>query len=386
MATQQPSHRFFASDNASPVHPRILEAISQANSGHAVAYGEDPWTRRARQCISDLFGTDTETYFVFTGTGANVLAVAGAVPSYGAVVCTEMAHLYEDEAGAPEKFAGCKLLPAPCPDGKLRPEDVKALGTPGRVPHQSVPFMVSVTQSTEVGTLYNAEELTAICTVAHELGLLVHMDGARIANAAAAAALSRATSCDGAEGGSASAAPDTHSAAPSTEAAVTALREMTVQAGVDIISFGGTKNGLMFGEALIFLGPHARERSRALASLRKQGMQLAGKMRYIAAQFIPYLEEGIWVANAAHANAMAQRLSGGLADAGFAPAYPTQANGVFPVLPRRIVPALQERWPFYVWDEQSEVCRLMCSFDTDVEEVDAFIRAAREVIDAGGNP
>jgi threonine aldolase len=360
MAAHQSSQRFFASDNASPVHPRVLEAITAANSGHAVAYGDDPWTTRARKAVSELFDIDTETFFVFTGTGANVLAVAGTVPSYGAVVCTEMAHLYEDEAGAPEKFAGCKLLPAHRPDGKLRPEDVTELGTPGRQPHQSVPFMVSVTQSTEAGTLYSAGELAAICTAAHDLGLIVHMDGARIANAAAAAA--------------------GKGAAPSVDDAVAALREMTVKAGVDVISFGGTKNGLMFGEALLFLGPHARERSRPLSSLRKQGMQLASKMRYIAAQFIPYLEEGIWVANAAHANAMAQRLSEGLVEAGFELAYPTQANGVFPVLPRRIVPALQERWPFYIWDDATEVCRLMCSFDTEAEEVDAFIRAAREAI------
>ena len=362
MATQQPAERFFASDNASPVHPRILEAMADANEGHAVAYGDDQWTRKAQRAFRDLFATDAETLFVYNGTGANVLAVAGTVPSFGAVVCTEMAHLNEDEAGAPEKFAGCKLLPADREDGKLLPEDVERLGAPGRVPHQSLPYLVSITQSTEVGTVYTPEEVHAVCSTAHDLGLLVHVDGARIANAAVAIAERKAGTAENVSHAEVEAA----------------LREMTVEAGVDAISFGGAKNGLMFGEALIFLSAESRKRSAVMPSLRKQGMQLASKMRYIAAQFLPYIEEQLWVTNAASANRMAKRLSSGLQAGAVHLAYPTEANGVFPRIARARVPELQARWPFYVWNDSREVCRLMCSFDTGAAEVDAFIQAVVE--------
>ncbi|NBC28995.1 MAG: threonine aldolase [Spirochaetes bacterium] len=359
MATQQPAERFFASDNASPVHPRILHAMAEANDGHAVAYGEDHWTQAAQRAFRELFDEDVETFFVYNGTGANVLAVAGIVPSFGAVVCTEMAHLNEDEAGAPEKFAGCKLLAADREDGKLGPEDVERLGAPGRVPHQSVPYLVSITQSTEVGTVYTPQEVRALCSTAHDLGLLVHVDGARIANAAVAVAERRAGT----------------SKNVSHAEVEAALREMTVEAGVDAISFGGTKNGLMFGEALVFLSAESRKRSAVMPSLQKQGMQLASKMRYIAAQFLPYIQEGLWITNAVSANQMAKRLSSGLQAGGIHLAYPPEANGVFPRIPRDRVSELQARWPFYIWDESHEVCRLMCSFDTAEEEVDAFIQA-----------
>lgn len=375
MGEQQQStqRRFFASDNASPVHPRVLEAIVRANHGHAVAYGDDSWTREGEEAIRRLFGTETETFFVYNGTGANVLAVAGTVPSYGAVVCTEMAHLNEDEAGAPEKFAGCKLLPADRPDGKLRPEDVRRLGAPGRIPHQSVPFLVSVTQATEIGTVYTPGELREICDAAHGLGLLVHLDGARIANAAVAVSGVLDELGDGAD-------LEAPPVARVRDRVLQALREMIVDAGVDIVSFGGTKNGLMFGEALVFLGPRARERSAAMPSLRKQGMQLNSKMRFTAAQFVPYLDEDLWIANALQANTMARRLSRRLRERGVTLAAGTQANGVFPVLPMEAVPQLQERWPFYIWNESEGVCRLMCSFDTQPEEVDAFAEAAGAVI------
>ncbi len=356
----QPSpQRFFASDNASPVHPRILDALRHANDGHALAYGDDYWSRRAADAMARLLDSSAETYFVYNGTGANVLAVAAAVPSYGAVVCAEQAHLNEDEGGAPEKFAGCKLLPAHSPDtGKLLPEDVRRLGAPGRVPHQSIPFMVSITQSTEVGTVYTPEEIAAVCNAAHELDLLVHIDGARIANAAVAHARSVGARDENL-----------------VEAATQSLRRMIRDSGADAVSFGATKNGVMFGEALVFLGDRIRDRAQGLLSLRKQGMQLHSKMRYIAAQFIPYIEEGIWAENAAHANAMAARLSTGLGGVGVSMSYPTQANGVFPKLPVDSIPELQEKWPFYVWNERDGTCRLMCSFDTELTEVDGIVEA-----------
>ncbi|TCJ30566.1 threonine aldolase family protein [Nocardioides jejuensis] len=342
------SVRGFASDNYAGIHPEVLAAIAAANGGHQVAYGEDVYTQRLQSVMTEQFGEGAEAWPVFNGTGANVVGLQSMLPRWGAVVCATTAHIHTDEAGAPERVAGIKLLPVETPDGKLTPEllDREAWGWGDE--HRAQPLVVSIAQSTEVGTVYTPEELRSLCDHAHGLGMRVHMDGARLANAAASLGVG--------------------------------LREITRDVGVDVLSCGGTKNGAMLGEAVVVLDPAA---SSGLRYLRKLDMQLASKMRFVSAQLIALLEGDLWLRNASHANAMAQRLrsgvESGLADGsirGVGLDRPTEANGVFATLPQGVADRVRaEGFRFYDWDLATREVRWMCSFDTTEEDVDALVAA-----------
>lgn len=338
--------RGFASDNNAGIHPTILDAIARANAGHAVAYGGDPWTDRAVAAFREHFGGQVEVHFVFNGTGANVLGLSALTRPYHAVICAQTAHINVDECGAPEKLTGCKLVDVPTPDGKLTPqlvqEQIHGLGDQ----HHVQPRVVSISQSTELGTLYTPDELRALADVAHRNGLYLHMDGARIANAAAALNVS--------------------------------LKALTVDCGVDVLSFGGTKNGLMVGEAVVVFDPRLAVEFKFL---RKQGMQLASKMRFIAAQFEALLTDDLWLKNARHSNAMAQLLAKEVATVPKVRiTRPTQANAVFASLPAEHIPALQEHAFFYVWDPAVPEVRWMASFDTTEEDIRDFVARLRELV------
>lgn len=333
----------FASDNNAGVHPEVLAAIASINKGHCLAYGHDAVTRAAEQAFQKLFGKPVEVFFVFNGTGANVLALSAMTKSYHAVICTQYAHLYVDECGAPEKFAHTKLLPLPTHNGKLTPEIVARALTGRGDEHRVQPRVVSLSQSTEVGTVYSIAETKSLVDFANKNGLYTHIDGARLANAVVA------QNCSVAE-----------------------LTE-----GIDVVVFGGTKNGLLFGEALVFL-------NTALAHdflyLRKQSMQLASKMRFIAVQFLALLENDLWRKNAQHANQMASHLAQALQR--FPEIQLTQvpeANGVFATLPPEWIAPLQAQSFFYVWDEFKHEVRLMCSFDTQMKDIDNFILAIEKL-------
>lgn len=337
------STRSFASDNNAPVHPKILEAIAAANVGHVRAYGDDRFTQAMEARFREHFGPEARAHCVFGGTGANVLGLQSLARPHEAVLCAHGAHIDVDECGAPEHYTGCKLIPIKTSDGKLTPELVAAHVHGVGDQHHVQPRVVSITQATEVGTVYEPREIRALADFAHQRSMYLHMDGARIANAAAALDLP--------------------------------LRALTTDAGVDVLSFGGTKNGLMGAEAVVFLNPAV---GLDFKFLRKQGMQLASKMRFVAAQLERVLEGDLWKLNAGHANAMARRLGeGASAVRGVKLAYPVCANGVFAVLPREWIAPLQERSFFYVWDEGRSVVRWMCSFDTTSEDVDGLLTALR---------
>jgi threonine aldolase len=350
-----PNIRGFASDNYSGIHPEVLAAIAAANDGHQIAYGDDQYTARLQEVFAGHFGEGVEAFPVFNGTGANVVGLQSMLPRWGAVIAASTAHINVDEGGAPERVAGIKLLPVPTPDGKLTPEliDREAWGWGDE--HRAQPLVVSLTQSTELGTLYSVDELRAIADHVHGHGMHLHMDGARIANAAASLGLP--------------------------------LRAFTRDAGVDVLSFGGTKNGAMVGEAVVVLNAEA---STGLKYLRKLNMQLSSKMRFVSAQFIALLEGDLWLRNATHSNAMAQRLRAGV-EAGIADGsihgvsftQPTQANGVFATLPAGVADRLRESFRFYDWDAAKNEVRWMCSFDTTEDDIDAFVAAiARETADS----
>jgi threonine aldolase len=346
-----PSVRGFASDNYSGIHPEVLAAIAAANGGHQVAYGEDEYTARLQDVMARHFGDGVEAFPVFNGTGANVIGLQSMLPRWGAVIAAGTAHINVDEGGAPERVAGIKLLTVPTDDGKLTPEliDREAWGWGDE--HRAQPLVVSITQSTELGTLYSVEEVATIAAHVHERGMHLHMDGARVSNAAASLGVP--------------------------------LRAFTRDAGVDVLSFGGTKNGAMLGEAVVVLNPDAAE---GLIFLRKLNMQLASKMRFVSAQLLALLEGDLYLRNASHSNAMAQRLragiEAGLADGsiqGVAFTQPTQANGVFATVPDGVADRLRESFRFYDWDAAKNEVRWMCSFDTSEEDIDAFLAAiARE--------
>jgi threonine aldolase len=347
-----PLVRGFASDNYAGIHPEVLAAIADANGGHQVAYGEDVYTERLQEVLAGHFGEGVEGWPVFNGTGANVVGLQSMLPRWGAVICAGTAHIHTDEAGAPERVAGIKLLPVPTPDGKLTPElvDREAWGFGDE--HRAQPLVVSITQSTELGTVYTPDEVRALAEHAHGLGLRLHMDGARISNAAASLGVG--------------------------------LREITRDAGVDVLSLGGTKNGAMLGEAVVLLDPEA---SHGLRYLRKLDMQLASKMRFVSAQLVALLEGDLWLRNASHANAMAQRLragiEGGLADGsieGVALTQPTQSNGVFATLPDGVADVLRKEFRFYDWDAARNEVRWMCSFDTTAADVDALVAAVAAAV------
>ncbi|MBN2365780.1 MAG: low specificity L-threonine aldolase [Calditrichaeota bacterium] len=338
--------RGFASDNNAGIHPEILKALEMANDGHVIAYGDDPYTEKAIENFRRIFGKDVEVFFVFNGTAANVLGITAITRSFHAIICSDLAHLNVDECGAPEKYTGCKLLIVPSPDGKLTPDGVAGHLHGFGFEHHAQPKVVSITQATEMGTVYTPYEITALAELAHSKGLYLHMDGARIANAAVS--LGRG------------------------------FREITVDAGVDILSFGGTKNGVMLGEAIIFFNP---ELSRDFKYIRKQGMQLGSKMRFISAQFSALLENDLWRQNAEHANEMAQYLAEKIEQIPeIKITQLVQANAVFAIFPAELIPELQKKYFFYVWNEATCEVRWMTSFDTTREDVDGFVAEIQKLL------
>lgn len=330
--------RGFASDNNAGVHPAILEAMNAVNDGHVIAYGDDPYTESAISKMKQIFGKDTGIFFVFIGTAANVLGLSSLMEPYHAVICPDTAHIHVDECGAPEKFTGCKLLVSNTPDGKLTLDMIAQHMHGIGFEHHVQPRVVSITQSTELGTVYSIDEIRNIADYAHKNGMYLHMDGARISNAAVA--LDRD------------------------------FYEMTGEAGVDVLSFGGTKNGMMYGEAVVFFNQKLCEDFKYR---RKQGMQLSSKMRYIATQFEAFLQNDLWKTNALHANQMAQRLYLAVKDIpGVEVTQPVESNAVFAQIPAKIIPDLQEKYFFYVWDDERSEVRWMCSFDTTEQDIDEF--------------
>lgn len=339
--------RGFASDNYAGAHPEVLAAIADANGGHQAAYGGDVYTDRLQEVMREHFGPRTEAFPVFNGTGANVTALTSALPRWGAVIAARSAHIHSDEGGAPERVSGLKLLTVDAPDGKLTPDLIDREAWGWGVEHRAQPLAVSITQSTELGTLYTADEIRAITDHAHVRGMVVHVDGARLSNAAAALGVP--------------------------------LREFTTDAGVDLLSFGGTKNGLLFGEAVVVLDPAV---SDGLPYLRKLTMQLNSKMRFVSAQLIALLTDELYLRSASHANAMAARLREGLESAiaagtitGLEFTQPTEVNAVFATLPAGAADRLRESFHFYDWDEARREVRWMTAFDTTESDVDAFIDA-----------
>lgn len=336
----------FASDNYSAVHPEVMAAVVAANQGHARAYGADEVTERAVTAIRAELDSDAEIAFVFNGTGANVVGLQVMLRPWDHVVCAATAHIAVDECGAPERITGAKLVSVPTADGKLTAELVRSVRTRIGDEHQTQPRVVSISQSTEYGTLYTPQELRVLAEAAHAEGMYLHVDGARIANAAAALGVS--------------------------------LAELITRTGVDVVSLGATKNGAMGAEAVVVLNQELRP---ALRFVRKQFMQLGSKGRFLSAQFLALFTDQLWRRNALHANAMASRLSSGVAALpGVSITRPTQANHVFATLPAAAIEPLQQVAPFYLWDESCHEVRLMCSWDTTAEQVDEFVNAAGKLL------
>ncbi|HZO93010.1 MAG TPA: beta-eliminating lyase-related protein [Candidatus Baltobacteraceae bacterium] len=341
-----PDRVHFASDNNAGAHPAVLAALAAVNGGHVPAYGDDEDTLRAEDAIRALVDPAASVFFAFNGTGANVVALSAALRPYQGVICPAGAHINVDECAAFERFAGAKLIDVPVRDGKLTPADVVAQIHGVGDQHHVQPGAISVSQSTECGTVYGLDELRALGEIARAHGLFFHVDGARIANAVAALGCT--------------------------------LREMVYDTGVDAFTFGGTKNGLIFGEAIVFPRPHPAV--AALMFVRKQAMQLASKMRFVGAQFEALLRDDLWLRNARHANAMAQLLADQLAGVeGIRLAYPVQANGVFPILPAHAIEPLQRKRRFYLWDAQTCTARWMTAWDTTADDVHDFAGAVRRI-------
>lgn len=337
--------RTFASDNCAGIHPQVLAAISEANVGHAPSYGADPVTSEATELFRQHFGK-AEVFFTFNGTGANVVGLQSLLRPFEAVICGESAHINVDECGAPERFLGSKLITVPTVNGKLTPEVVDAAVTGVGDEHHVQPRVVSITQSTEVGTCYTVAEVTALAQRVHELDMWLHVDGARLSNAAAYLGVG--------------------------------LEAFGAGSGVDVLSYGATKNGAMGAEAVVSFRPEAHS---SLRFIRKQSMQLASKMRFVAAQFRALLSDDLWRDNAAHANEMARRLAAGATQIpGVTLAYPVEANAVFAAMPSDVTEELQRHYPFYVWDPPSGVVRWMTSFDTTPEVVDDFVALVAELM------
>jgi threonine aldolase len=338
--------RSFASDNNAGVHPEILAALAQANHGHVVAYGDDPYTRSAGKKFEEHFGPEIAVFFTFNGTGANVLSLQSLTRSFQSVLCSAYAHIYTDECGAPEKHTGCKLIPLPQQDGKITLDSVRHAYHGVGDEHHSQPRVISITQSTEMGTVYQPSEIRALADFAHEHGMFLHMDGARIANAAASLGQS--------------------------------LREATRDLGVDVLSFGGTKNGIMGGEAVVFFHP---EQGQDFLYLRKQSMQLASKMRFIAAQFEALLTGDLWRRSAEHANRMARLLGKEVSRIpGVRVVWKVEANGVFAQIPRHSIEKIKQHYFFYMWMEEESIVRWMCSFDTTEEDIRQFVEVVAEAV------
>lgn len=331
--------RSFASDNNSSVHPAVIEALACANQNHALGYGADLWTEEAVRKIKEAFVSDCEPLFVFNGTGSNVIALQLVTRPYNSILCAETAHIYVDECGSPVKMTGCQIRPVATPDGKLTPELIFPYLHGFGDQHHSQPKAIYLSQCTELGTVYTSQELKAIASLAHRYGMYVHMDGARIANACATLDLS--------------------------------LKELTVDCGVDVLSFGGTKNGLMMGECVVIFNDTLKAEARFI---RKQSAQLASKMRYLSCQFTAYLTDELWLKNASHANAMAHKLYDALKD------FPdirfsqkVESNQLFLTMPRTMIDRLLETYFFYFWNEEAGEIRLVTSFDTMEQDIDEFI-------------
>jgi threonine aldolase len=338
--------RGFASDNNAGVHPEILEAIARANDGHVIAYGDDRYTRSAVAKFEEHFGSGIEVFFTFNGTGANVLGLQALMRPYQAVLCSDYAHIYTDECGAPEKHLGSKLIPLPHEDGKISLDSVRHAYHGIGDQHHVQAKVISITQASEMGTVYQPQEIRVLAEFAHRHDMFLHMDGARIANAAAGLGQT--------------------------------LRQATRDLGVDVLSFGGTKNGIMGGEAVVFFNP---SQGSDFLYLRKQGMQLASKMRFIAAQFETLLTNDLWRRSAEHANRMAKVLE---AEVRKIPhvrvVWKVEANGVFAQIPRHAIATIKERYFFYPWIEEEGIVRWMCSFDTTEEDVREFADFVAEAV------
>jgi threonine aldolase len=338
--------RQFASDNNAGIHPEVLRAIEEANRGHVPAYGDDPHTRGAVEGLRRHFGPSAEVFLVFSGTGANVAALAAMAEPHQSILCSASAHIYVDECGAPERFTGCKLQPIPTADGKLRPADIISRLSGIGVEHHVQPRVVSVTQASELGTVYTPDELRALSQCCRANGLLLHMDGARLANAAASLG--------------------------------TSLAALTAEVGVDAVCLGGTKNGLLGAEAVIFLNGHPAERFKYI---RKQATQLASKMRFLGAQFTALMAGELWRRNAEHANAMARRLAERVGSIpGVRLTQPVEANGVFATMARPAINRLLQRYFFYVWNDAADEVRWMTAWDTTEDDVDRFAEAVRQCL------
>jgi threonine aldolase len=346
MTTPKTPSRSFASDNNAGVHPKILRAIETANVGHVVAYGDDPYTDAAVKKFREQLGRNVAVFFVFGGTGANVLGIKAVTQPHHAVICAETAHINVDECGAPERFTGCKLLSVATTDGKITVDQIKPFLHGVGFEHHVQPRVISISQSTEMGTVYTPGEIRTLADFAHKHDMLLHMDGARISNAAVSLNMS--------------------------------LREVTADVGVDILSFGGAKNGMMYGEAVVFFD---RQAARDFKYIRKQGAQLASKMRFIAAQFEALLSEDLWRKNAAHANQMAQILAAELAKIPrIQLTQKVEANGVFAIVPKRYLPVLQKKYFFYVWNEETSEARFMTSFDTTENDIKDFVGLVKKIV------
>jgi threonine aldolase len=336
--------RGFASDNNAGVHPDIIKEINSVNTGHVTGYGSDIYTEQAINIFKEQLGINTETFFVFTGTAANVLSLTAVTRSWNSIITASTAHLEQDECGAPEKFTGSKVLTVDTPDGKIKTDLIEKHMHGIDFEHHSQPKVISVTQSTEMGTVYTGSEIKAIADFAHSKGMLLHMDGARIANAAVSLDLP--------------------------------FKSFTTDAGVDVVSFGGTKNGMMFGEAICFLKPGL---SKDFKYMRKQGMQLASKMRFISAQYIAYFRNDLWKKSALHSNAMARIMADRLY---LIPevkvTQSVQSNGIFVIMPANVAERMRKHYFFYPWNEKTSEYRLMTSWDTTVEDIEGFVKLLKK--------
>ncbi len=338
--------RSFASDNNSGVHPLVFKALNEANIDHAVGYGDDFWTKEADSRFKEVFGDDCEVYYVFNGTGSNIVALQLLTRPYNSIICTETAHIYVDECGAPVKSTGCQLVPVKTTDGKLTPELIKHKLHGFDDQHHSQPGVIYISQCTELGTVYAVEEIKAIADLAHEYGMYLHMDGARLANAAAF--LNKG------------------------------LREISKDCGVDILSFGGTKNGLMMGESVVIFNNEFFSKAKYI---RKQNAQLASKMRYLSVQFTTYLNDGFWYKNALHANNMAQKLYKGLNKyENIIFTQEVQSNALFLRMEKRVIDELLKKWFFYFWNVETNEIRLVTSFDTTEDDIKNFLNDVKSLM------
>jgi threonine aldolase len=336
----------FASDNNAGIHPDILGAIGEANAGHVTGYGNDPYTAEAIRLFRNEFGEDTEVFFVFNGTGANVVGLSAITRPFNSVICAETAHIQSDECGAPEKFTGCKLLPVESGDGKLHPEDIGRYLHGFDFEHHSQPKVISISQVSEMGTVYQPDEIRELAVLAHKHGMFLHLDGARISNAAVALNLP--------------------------------FREFTKDCGVDVVSFGGTKNGMMMGEAVLIFNPELAHETKYI---RKQSMQLFSKMRFVGAQFIAFFQNERWKLNALHANRMARLLEAEIVSIPeITITQKVEANGIFAIVPRHIIRPLQEKFFFYIWNENRSEVRWMTSFDTTESDISEFVKLIKNLI------